>query len=85
MVLHKTAMKLQINVKLYGECKKHAPGDQTDFLLEIEPGATLKDILHRLAIPQDSYVSLINGRRALKSVQLQKGDTLVLFPPVSGG
>lgn len=80
-----TVVALAINIKLYGECKKHAPGDQTDFTLRLEPGATLSDVLHQLSIPQDSYVSLVNGRRAAQNVTLTEGDTLVVFPPVSGG
>lgn len=76
---------MQINVKLYGELKNYAPNDQTDFILKIEPGATLKDVLNMLSIPIDSHVSLIKGRRVANDVKLKKGDTLVLFPPVSGG
>ena len=78
-------MALVINIKLYGECKKHAPGEQTDFTLQLEPGATLRDVFRLLSIPQDAYVSLVNGRRASRGVKLKEGDTLVVFPPVSGG
>ena len=65
--------------------KKHAPGDQTDFVLVLERGATLGDVLSKLSIPEDAHVALVNGRRIGIDVQFENGDTLVLFPPVSGG
>jgi molybdopterin converting factor small subunit len=78
-------MKIEINVRLYGAFKKHAPGDRTDFMLVLKPGATLGDVLDKLSIPEDARVALVNGRRIGNDVQFQNGDTLVLFPPVSGG
>ena len=78
-------MNIEINVRLYGEFKKHAPGDQTDFMLVLELGATLGDILGKLAIPKDARVALVNGRRIANDFQFENGVTLVLFPPVSGG
>jgi len=78
-------MKMRINVKLYGECKKHAPGDRNDFMLKIEPGTTLADVLTTLSIPQDFHVALVNGRRATKEFKFKTGDILVLFPAISGG
>ena len=78
-------MNIEINVKLYGAFKKHAPGDQTDFILVLEPGATLGDVLGKLSIPGDAHVALVIGRRIANDIQFENGVTLVLFPPVSGG
>lgn len=78
-------MNIEINVRLYGAFKKYAPGDQTDFMMVLEPGATLGDVLGKLSIPEDAHVALVNGRRITHDVQFEGGDTLVLFPPVSGG
>jgi sulfur carrier protein ThiS len=78
-------MNIEINVRLYGALKKYAPGDQTDFMLVLEPGTTLGDVLCKLSIPEDSHVALVNGRRIANDVQFENGVTLVLFPPVSGG
>ena len=44
-------MNIEINVRLYGEFKKHAPGDQNDFMLVLEPGATLGEVLGNLDDP----------------------------------
>jgi molybdopterin converting factor small subunit len=78
-------MNIEINVKLYGAFKKYVPGDRTDLMLVLEPGATLGDVLGKLSIPEDARVALVNGRRIANDIQFENGDTLVLFPPVSGG
>ena len=76
---------MRITVKLYGDLKRHAPGDRTEFELNLNPGATIADVLRMLSIPQDHYVSLVNGRRAFQASRFENDDTLVLFPPVYGG
>ncbi|MEN8753520.1 MAG: MoaD/ThiS family protein [Desulfobacterales bacterium] len=76
---------MQIFVKLYGDLKSYAPGDQPHFTLNLDPGATLKDIHRMLAIPKGRHVSLINGRRSSTDATVADGDTLVLLPPISGG
>jgi molybdopterin converting factor small subunit len=76
---------MQIFVTLYGDMKRHAPGDQPHFALNLDPGATLKDIHRMLAIPEGHHVSLINGRRSDREVKLADGDTLVFMPQISGG
>ena len=76
---------MQITVKLYGDFKRHAPGDRTEFELTLEPGATVGDVIRMLSIPEDHHVSLINGQRADPESRFEGGDTLVLFPPVYGG
>ena len=75
----------QIEVRLYGDLKKYAPGDQTTFILNLDPGATLADVLAGLNVPDGIHVSLVNGRRVPKDIPLQGGAVLVLFPVVSGG
>lgn len=76
---------MHIDVKLYGELKKYAPGDKTAFVLTLKSGATLQDVLNRLCIPDEHHVALINGRRAHPMTRFAGGDTLVMFPPISGG
>jgi molybdopterin converting factor small subunit len=76
---------MQIDVKLYGDLKKFAPDRQTNFLLTLNSGATLGQVLRMLSIPMERCVSLINGRRATTDAVIADGDILVLFPPISGG
>jgi molybdopterin converting factor small subunit len=76
---------MQIDVKLYGDLKKFAPGKQTNFVLTLNSGATLGDVLKVVSIPTDRCVSLINGQRATAEAVIADGDIVVLFPPISGG
>ena len=76
---------MRITVKLYGDLKRNAPGDRTEFELTLDPGATVGDVLRMLSIPKDHHVSLINGQRAFPGSCFESDDTLVLFPPVYGG
>ena len=76
---------MQIEVKIYGDVKRYAPGEQTRFHLTLKPGATLEDALCELAIPGDRCTALLNGRRADDDVQLKDGDILVFIPFLSGG
>ena len=76
---------MHVNVKLYGDLKRYAPGNQYQFVLTLTPGATLGEVVDMYAIPSGTYVTLINGRRVDRDKQLSSGDTLVLFPPISGG
>ena len=76
---------MQIFVKLYGELKRHAPGDQSQFALRLEPGTCLEDIQRLLAVPGDRHIALINGRRSTADATFDDGDTLVLLPLISGG
>ena len=78
-------MDMKISIKLYGDMKQYAPGDNNQFELIIEPGVTFKDILNLLTIPTAGYVSLANGRRIGSEYSFNEGDTLVLFPEISGG
>ncbi|MGD8845904.1 MAG: MoaD/ThiS family protein [Desulfobacteraceae bacterium] len=76
---------MRIVIKLFGELKMHAPGDQSQFALTVPRGTTLGDIHERLAIPEHGHVCLINGRRAHGDFRFEEGDTLVMFPPLAGG
>jgi sulfur carrier protein ThiS len=76
---------MYINIKLYGDMKRYAPGDQNEFELLIGPGATFQDILKQFSIQGKGYVCLVNGRRIDQAYIFNDKDTLVLFPEISGG
>jgi molybdopterin converting factor small subunit len=76
---------MRINVKLYGDLKKYAPGDRNQFSLWLNPGATLGIVARMLSIPKGDHVSLINGRRSDQDATLANGDNLVFMPQISGG
>lgn len=76
---------MRIHVKLYGNLKKYAPGDRSEFELNLEPGTTIADIHNLLQILGGDHVPLINGCRSDLQTKLKNGDTLVFLPPISGG
>jgi molybdopterin converting factor small subunit len=76
---------MRIEVKLYGDLKKYAPGDHNQFSLSLEPGATVGCVHRMLSMKKVDHVSLINGRRSDQDVKLADGDSLVFMPQISGG
>ncbi|MCG8683679.1 MAG: MoaD/ThiS family protein [Desulfobacterales bacterium] len=76
---------MNINIKLYGNLKSFAPGENSQFSLTVEPGASLTSVLDLLNLPDSGYTVLVNGRRKSLSSSLQDSDTLVLFPEICGG
>ena len=53
---------------------------------EFTAGATVRDVLADLAMPETEVaLILINGRHKDFDTVLAGGDTLSLFPPVGGG
>ena len=54
--------------------------------LEVPDGATVKDVLVLLQVPQDKpSVHLVNGRSRPYGYRLHPGDKMVFFPPLEGG
>ena len=77
---------MEVEVKLYSETKRYAPGKQTDFRVTLAPESTVGDVLTLLNIPSTSQqVVLLNGKRVREVTTLKEQSTLVLFPPISGG
>jgi molybdopterin converting factor small subunit len=76
---------MRIEVKLYGDLKKYAPGGSNQFSLSLDPGATLGCVNRMLSIPKGDHVSLIIGRRSDQDATIADGDTLVFMPQISGG
>lgn len=81
---------MKVAVRLYAQLMDYlpqgAPGHP--FELTLEEGATVGDLLARLAIPQDaasSSILLINGEHARPSQDLKEGDGISILPPICGG
>lgn len=79
---------MKVQVKLFGVFRKYAaegsPG--SSFMMELEAGTCIQDVLGRLGIPGDEPKTLVCNHRAGKMDQtLHDGDTLAVFPPVEGG
>jgi molybdopterin converting factor small subunit len=77
---------MQVQVKLYSELKRFAPGDDTIFMLEYPPESTVKDLLDTLKISAEvPRFILIDGMLSDENSPLTDGCTVVLFTPVCGG
>jgi molybdopterin synthase sulfur carrier subunit len=66
--------------------------DKTEEEIQLDQGATLKDLLDRLIESysrlkdaKDYTVISINGNFAEEKSKLKDGDVVALFPPVGGG
>ncbi|MDD2850660.1 MAG: MoaD/ThiS family protein [Desulfuromonadaceae bacterium] len=74
---------IQITVKLFGHFRR---GRFKESVCGYPEGTTVKGALDSLQITDiSSGIILVNGKAAIIEVVLHDGDTLTLFPLVSGG
>ena len=77
---------MDLEVRLYNDFKKFAPGKAHVFRMAFTAGDTVGNIFNALNIPQDTHaVILLNGRRAHMDTPILPQSRLVVFAPVSGG
>ena len=77
---------MQITVKLFANLRTYAPGDKNVFTITVDPETTINSLLKQLKIPAGvDRVILVNGRRGKEEGTFSDGDTLTLFPPMTGG
>ena len=78
---------MNVQVKLFGIFRNY--GDQgrgSSFMMELDEGSRIADVLVRMSIPEDEPKTLVCNHRAGKMDQrLKEGDILAIFPPVEGG
>jgi sulfur carrier protein ThiS len=77
-----------IEVRLFANLARYLPpGARGDGArLDIQDGATVADVLRRLAIPADlPGLLLVNGVEAPPDRRLRPGDILIIVPPLAGG
>lgn len=80
-----------VTVRLFAMLRERAGADR--LALELPPGATVADVLDRLAadprlcgaLPRESLVLAVNRTYAREDERLSPGDELALIPPVAGG
>jgi molybdopterin converting factor small subunit len=75
----------QIQVNLYATLRKHT-GGAGSLEVEIEPGATVAELLDQLGVPADqARVVFIDTRSASFSDPLNGGEQVGIFPAIAGG
>jgi len=77
---------IRVKVKTYAELQKYNPQKGEEFVLQMEEGSTLKNLMEILGVP-DHRVMLVlkNGRKAAEGDLLAEGDAIHLYPVVGGG
>lgn len=77
-------MTIAINLKLFALLQRFNPQNAGAYV--IEDGATVDDVIAKLGIPEgETKFVFINGKKADFGDTLQNGDTLGMFPYVTGG
>jgi molybdopterin converting factor small subunit len=79
---------MRVQVKLFGEFRKHMPANSSSaaFGVDVDDGTSVQALLDTLGIPSDAPKTLVHNHRAgrLDAILLD-ADTLAVFPPVAGG
>jgi sulfur carrier protein ThiS len=79
---------MTIQVALFAALSKYLPAGAQNrrAVLEVQEGATVRDVLNRLGVPPElPKILLVEGRRAPETTVLADGQTLTVFPPLAGG
>ncbi len=79
---------MQIEVRVFSGLEKFLPGKRfgEPVLVDLPEGATIKDVLHKLAIPEDQvFTMLVNGKHQKLNYTAREGERISFFPPVGGG
>lgn len=79
---------MTISVALFAYLSAYQPdgqGGRHARPLEIEPGATVADVIAQLGLPDGPRVVFVNGCHAPDDYVFAEGDRLAIFPPVAGG
>jgi molybdopterin converting factor small subunit len=82
-----------VEVRLFASLRDRLPAaPRGRAVLELAEGASLSDLLGRLAIPPaQAQMILVNGTQAPRepaaraALRLAPGDTIAIFPPLAGG
>jgi len=81
-----SALTDTITIRLFSTLGRFARGGKTEFDLEWHPGMQVQDVLNILKIPETAErVILVNSRYSEPDKELLPQDTIVLFPPMTGG
>lgn len=76
---------MRIIVDLFADMRRfHSAG--SSFVVELEPGAVVKELIWKAGIPPDYPVMIvINEKMAAVEDSLHDGDRVGLFSPMGGG
>ena len=79
---------MKVQVELYATLSKFLPpgAEGRKTMVELPEGATVGELLARLAIPAEmAALLLVNGTHQPPATVLKDGEVLAIFPPLAGG
>jgi sulfur carrier protein ThiS len=79
---------MQIHVVLHGGLSQYLPPGARNrrAAVELPEGATVRDALTRLGVPDDvPRILVLDGTLAAEGAVLRAGQSLGVFPPLAGG
>lgn len=77
---------MKVHVHLFAYLVKYAPEGRSDFSIELQPGACVRDLIGHLGIPPaEKKIILVNGRHSGEDTVLNEGDEIVFMTQVEGG
>lgn len=75
---------MKVTVNHYATLKRDAGPAPIE--IELEPGATVSDLLSKLGIEQDDVgILIVSGKQATFGQILKGNDSVTLIPPIGGG
>ena len=80
------SLNMQVQVIASGYLKKFTRSDISIATIEIEDGATVRDLVNLLQLPEEeSFIIAIDGRLVPFGHTLCQDDQVRIIPPISGG
>jgi molybdopterin converting factor small subunit len=79
---------MKVEIKLFGYMKEYVPGgeDYSSRQVALQEGARVDQLLEKLGIPIDiPKIVLIDGVTVKPNHPLKEGDSVNIFPPLTGG
>ena len=77
---------MQVEVKVFANLRKYAPQSTNPLKVTLEDGATAKELIAKISIPQEKVrVIAVNGSNKSLNYPLRAGDQVTLFPEMAGG
>jgi molybdopterin converting factor small subunit len=79
---------MNVTVKLFASLTRYGKDEKagTPFIVELNQGATLDDLVSLLKIPaEETRILFVNGIIQEAAYKLKDNDEVGLFPPIGGG
>ncbi len=77
---------MKVKVELQAYLEQYSPNGQDVFDYEVPEGARVRDLVHKLGLPEElASVIIVSNTNADPDRALAEGDRVILIPPLAGG